>query len=127
MRDDTLELAKRLHANGEDMHTVIYQSLSNERKHTIAGKLCRLRHHLIWFGGWEKANCLGWRFKGDPFPLTIAGFMGGGLTIFGHWLNVRIPSTWLVVNFRERYAYVSPDGTPQGATRWLYGRRGIYA
>lgn len=118
MRDDTLALAERLQAGGEDMHTVIYQALSNERKHTLAGKLCRLRHKLVWFGGWEKANCLGWRFKGDPFPLTILGT----LTLFGHWLQLRLPGTWLVISFRERYAYVSPDGTPRGATRWLYGK-----
>lgn len=120
MRDDTLALAERLQASGEDMHTVIYQALSNERKHTVAGKLCRLRHKLVWFGGWEKANCLGWRLKGDPFPLTILST----LTLFGHWMQLRLPGTWLVINFRERYAYVSPDGTPQGATKWLYGRRG---
>lgn len=95
-----------------------------ERRSTLAYWLCRWRQKLIWFGGWEESNCGGWSFKTDgcrwmaPFPLTVAS----ALTLFGDWWQLKLPGTILVWSIGNG-VYLSPDGTPRSATRWLIGKR----
>lgn len=89
----------------------------------------RVRTWFVWVGGWEEANGAGWRFRipvgsrriwMTPTPVS---FLGHRLTIFGHWFDFRVPGGVLVVNFRERHAYISRDGTPSSAHHWLWGYR----
>ena len=108
---------KTLHWNGERWYV-------EERS-----VLSRLRKWFVWFGGWERADgrwqfrtprTLGHRIWMYPTPVSV---LGHRVTFFGHWLQVRVSSGWLVVNFRERYAYVSANGTPNNAHCWLWGLR----
>jgi len=79
--------------------------------------LKRARQWLVWFGGWEKANGAGWSFRrGGPTPISLLGHRftlhrwGWALrTRTGHW--VRTPDA----------LYLSIDGTPRGAVRYLVG------
>lgn len=88
----------------------------------------RLRQWVVWVGGWERANGKGWalsttngrgRLWLSPTPVS---FFGHRLTIYGHWIGAGRRAR-LVVNFRDRYAYLSVDGTPSGAYAWLWGLR----
>jgi hypothetical protein len=84
----------------------------------------RLRQWVIWLGGWELANGGGWRLRtsggkvADPFPVSV---LGHRLTVYGHWLSAVTPRGYVVVNVRERHAYVSTNGTPRGAHTWIWG------
>lgn len=124
MRDESLAIAVAEMAESGDLRTAVYRAIVNERQHTVAYKICRLRHKLIWFGGWERANCGGWRFRLepghwlDPFPLTICS----ALTLYGRWWQLRLPGTIFVWARNQEGVYMSPDGTPRSATRW-FGKR----
>ena len=89
----------------------------------------RARQWLIWVGGWETANGAGWRFRipyingrhlwMSPTPVSILGhwatWYGWGLTVrFGWW---SFTWDWRV----SRHAYLSTNGTPNGAFHWLWG------
>jgi hypothetical protein len=78
----------------------------------------RLRQWVVWFGGWERPNGGGWSFRGGPTPVSLFGHR---LTLHGHWFDVRTPAGYLVVDVRERTAYVSPNGTPRHAHTWIRG------
>jgi hypothetical protein len=87
----------------------------------------RVRRWFVWVGGWERANGEGWQFRTpylgrhlwhSPTPVSVFGHRA---TFYGHWLQVRVSSGWLVVNFRERYAFISANGTPNQAHCWLWG------
>ena len=90
----------------------------------------RVRQWVIWIGGWERANGAGWQFSikhpyrrvgriwMGPTPVSL---LGHRVTFFSHWFDFRIRSGVVVVNFRERHAYVSRDGTPNRAHHWLWG------
>ncbi len=83
--------------------------------------LRRMRHNIIWIGGWEVGN--GWSLRASwgwrsPTPVTICRF----LTFYGWGLDCRLPWTILVWAWRgERGIYLSRDGTPGRAT-WLLGK-----
>lgn len=48
--------------------------------------------------------------------------LGHSATYFGHWAQLSLGRRgWLVVNWRDKYAYVSVDGTPGSAHVWLWG------
>ena len=88
----------------------------------------RIRRWCIWVGGWERANGAGWCLRipsatgghlwMSPTPISLAGHR---VTIHRHWFQVRIASGHLVVDLRERHAYISRDGTPNNAHHWLWG------
>lgn len=106
------------------LRAAVNAALITDRRRTLAYWLCRWRQKLIWFGGWERSNCGGFEFKTEsgrwvtPFPLTVAG----ALTLFGTWWQLKLPWTILVWS-RDNGCYMSPDGTPGNATRWLIGKR----
>lgn len=52
-----------------------------------------------------------------PWPVTI---WWGRLTLYGWGWNLFMRGTYLVWAPREAGLYVSPDGTPSRATRWLW-------
>jgi hypothetical protein len=113
------------HASDPALRGALTAALIAERKRTFSYQLCRLRQKVIWFGGWERANCGGWRFRlepglwMDPFPLSLFGC----ITFYGWGLQVRLPHTFFVWTWRgDRGMYVSPDGTPNKATRWITRR-----
>lgn len=95
-----------------------------ERSETLAYRLCRLRQKLIWFGGWEFPNCGGFDIRrsdgrlADPTPLTVASCF----THFGRWWQLKLPWTILVWSPMSGGLYLSQDGTPRSATRWLIGK-----
>ena len=104
------------------MRAAVTAALVADRKRTIGYWLCRLRQRVIWFGGWEEANCGGWRFRMDsgrwisPTPVSVFRVF----THYGWGWQVRLPGTILV---RSRDGvYFSPNGTPRGATLWFTKR-----
>ena len=126
---DPYEAAEAAHAEAPPAYALraaITAALIAERKRTIAYWLCRARHRLIWFGGWERVNCGGWQLRRwgrwlDPYPLSILG----RLTFYGWGLQCRLPGTIFVWSWHgARRAYFSPDGTPRSATRWITGKEG---
>ena len=91
-----------------------------ECNHSIAK---RIRRWLIWIGGWEKANGAGWRFRTDigkrfvtPWPVSV---LDHWVTVYGKWFQLRTSQGWFVVS-KDR-AFISHDGTPQGAHLWFWG------
>lgn len=123
---------RTIHWNGENWY---------ERDWSIAH---RIRHWVIWIGGWEKANGEGWHIlRKNPHPLLYPGWRGHiqsptPWSLFGHrfthygwgW-NLRIGRDYLTYVKRQRYCdgrtltthrlYLSPDGTPGQAHVWLLG------
>lgn len=101
-------------------------AIITERRSTLAYWLCRWRQKLIWFGGWERPNCGGWDLRKvsgpgiqSPAPVTVCS----ALTIYGRgWWHLKLPGTILVWSNRSGGVYLSPDGTPRSATRWLIGK-----
>ena len=91
------------------------------------------RQRLLWFGGWEVPDLMqtdrglpAWRFRLEggtwmpPWPVSILR----RLTVFSWGAQLSIFGTYAVVVWRGgRCAYLSPDGTPSHATRFLWGRR----
>lgn len=106
------------------LRLAVNAAILSERQRTLAYRLCRWRQKLIWFGGWERPNCGGfdWRKSSggiqSPTPVTVANC----LTLFGDWWHLKLPWTILVWS-RDNGVYLSPDGTPRSATRWLIGKR----
>lgn len=91
------------------------------RQGTWRQYLCRLRRKVIWIGGWERANCEGWRFRLDdghwmsPTPWSLFTFF----TYYGWGWDLHLPQGVLVYSKRLGL-FISPDGTPQHrCTRWL--------
>lgn len=99
----------------------------------LGGLWKRLRHKVIWIGGWERPELLQWdeglpafepRRRGrwaDPTPMTLFG----RITYYGWGIQVELKSTYLVVVFARRNdpgrAYLSTDGTPGRASRFFWG------
>jgi hypothetical protein len=97
--------------------------------------LMRAFRWVVWFGGWERPHLMRWREGGprfqfrnqhgwrSPNPVSILGHTatcyGWGLTIRPPWVRNTLTFHWR----RQRYAYLSPDGTPSSATLWLFGKR----
>lgn len=86
--------------------------------------LKRIARWCIWFGGWETHRNGGWpllkRLRQEM--ISPVSLFGHRLTYFGHWADMKLPGHGiLVVNWRERYAFISRDGTPDSAHTWLYG------
>ena len=89
-----------------------------------------LRHWFVWVGGWEKANGAGWNFfyRGangkrrllSPTPISLFGHR---ITFYGWGWQIRVGKRWLVASKAGHplQVYLSPDGTPSGATSWWYG------
>jgi hypothetical protein len=90
--------------------------------------------HLIHFMGWEPPYLMQWREgtgnwvfrhkrtnnRKDPYPIAVLGV----LVLFGGWLQLKIGRQYLVWNYRHRYAYTSPDGTPgHKDARAIFGMR----
>lgn len=93
----------------------------------------RVRLWLAWFGGWEKANSSGWRFRiGDTFvgptPISILG-RRATLQVWPRAWQVAIclGHEYLVIHVGRRghrdetMVYLSPDCTPQSAHTFFYG------
>lgn len=77
--------------------------------------LKRLARHILWLGGWEAH---GWNaFKHGFTPVSVLR----RVTFYSHFADIKTPWGYLVVNWRDRHAYLSHDATPQGAHAWLYG------
>lgn len=124
---DPYEAAEAAYRESEDVGTyrlraAITAALVAERKRSIAYWLCRARQRVIWFGGWEEANCGGWRFRArsskrwmGPTPVSVLRVF----TYYGWGWQLRIPGTILVKS--PNGLYLSPDGTPGSATRWFIG------
>lgn len=70
--------------------------------------------------GWRRvSNWLLWRPNASWSFFSV---LGHTVTYFGHWAQLRVGDDgWLVVNWREEYAYVSRNGTPVNAHIWLWG------
>lgn len=94
----------------------------------------RMRQWLFWIGGWELANGAGWRpLLSNPnrllgwmfMPPTPISVLGHRATFYGWGLTFRYAGSWLTVTFprgdQPLRAYVSNDGTPQGAHTWIAG------
>lgn len=119
------EAAYKAHAGLGDhqIRAAITAALVAERKRTLAYWLCWLRQRVIWFGGWEEANCGGWRFRIDggrwmsPTPVSVFRVF----THYGWGWQLRLPGTIFVYS-RQSGAYFSPDGTPRSATLWVTKR-----
>jgi hypothetical protein len=79
----------------------------------------RVAEWIVWVGGWStfRKFSLGFRLR----HLTPVSIVGHRTTFYGHWFDVKTPEGVLVVNLRERYAFISRDGTPGRAHLWLYG------
>ncbi|RZJ12200.1 MAG: hypothetical protein EOP39_04380 [Rubrivivax sp.] len=104
------------------LRLAVNAALITDRKRTLAYWLCRWRQKVVWFGGWEHPNCGGFEIRrngriADPTPLRIASCF----THFGDWWHLKLPRTILVWS-RDNAVYLSPDGTPRNATRWLIGK-----
>ena len=99
---------------------------------------CRWRQkHLIWFGGWELANCTGWRFRleptnlgktiwMDPTPISILN----RLTIYrwGFDLKCRrrhLPGWYVLTRIWRWKFYWSLDGTPSHTGAKIYWQGGL--
>jgi hypothetical protein len=94
--------------------------------------LKRIRHWIIWIGGWEKVNSTGWEFftnygkkkLKDPTPITLFGHF---ITIqpFGFYLSFKrgyfVVSRSGIKKGQPTQIYLSPNGTPQGAICWFHG------
>lgn len=91
----------------------------------------RIRQWFIWLGGWELANGRGWRFwiphntiNGtkklwmSPYPISL---LGHRMTFYGWGMEIKLSSGWIVWNFNRRYCFISRNGTPNDAHRWLWG------
>lgn len=107
------------------LREAITAALLADRKRRLSFHLCRWRQsYLLWVGGWERANCGGWELRTkegklrDPLPVTVAG----RLNLFGWGWNLKAFGTILVYSHCSGL-YVSPDGTPGSATRWLWPTR----
>ena len=105
------------------LRQAVNAALIADRKRTLAYWLCRWRQALIWFGGWELSNCGGFEIRrhgrlADPTPVTVASCF----TCFGRWWQLKLPGTYLVWSPMSGGLYLSPDGTPRSATRWLIGK-----
>ena len=104
------------------MRAAVTAALVADRKRTLAYWLCRLRQRVIWIGGWEEANCGGWRFRMDsgrwmsPTPVSVFRVF----THYGWGWQLRLPTTILVKS--PEGVYCSPDGTPRASTLWLTKR-----
>ena len=105
------------------LRCAVTAALIAERRGTLAYWLCRLRQRVIWFGGWERPNCGGFEIRrggkiADVTPITIA-------KCFTHYRwgwDLKLPGTILVWSPRSGGLYLSPDGTPRSATRWIIGK-----
>lgn len=104
------------------LRAAITAALVADRARSIGYHLCRLRQRwLLWVGGWEEPNCGGWRLRSDhgwrePSPVTVLR----AFTYYGWGMQLRLPGTILVWCWRgDRGIYLSPNGTPGQATRWL--------
>ena len=101
------------------MRAAITAALVAERKRTIGYWLRRARQLVIWFGGWEKANCGGWDMLTNdgrlrsPTPVSVMRVY----THYGWGWQFRLFATILVKS--PDGVYFSPDGTPNKATRWM--------
>lgn len=76
----------------------------------------RVARWFVWLGGWDAHGRDA--FKHGFSPVSVLGHV---VTYFGHWAQAKTPWGYLVVNWRERYAFIARDGTPDGAHVWLYG------
>jgi len=70
-----------------------------------------------------------WLFErlvpGHPHPFRL---FGGLICVYsGKWADIRLRKNWLVVSWRKnrRYAFISPDGTPNRAL-WGVGNFNRY-
>ena len=118
------EVAYKEHG-GEMSHPLraaITAALVADRKRTLAYWLCRARQRVIWFGGWEEANCGGWGFRSasgrlmSPTPVSV-------LRVFTHYgwgWSLHLPNT--ILTRGPDGVYFSPDGTPRSATLWVTKR-----
>lgn len=122
---EAAEAAHKAHEGmGEhhQLYAAITAALVADRKRSLAYWLCRLRQRVIWFGGWEEANCGGWRFRTDsgrwmsPTPVSVFR----AFTHYGWGWQLRLPTTILVKS--PQGVYCSPDGTPRRSTLWLTKR-----
>ncbi len=77
-----------------------------------------LRKWLVWFGGWEKADGTGWKFRinyghrigwRNPYPLSVLGHMA---TFFSWGWQIRLSDNYWLVWAKRTGLYVSSDGTP---------------
>jgi hypothetical protein len=86
----------------------------------------RIQERIAWIGGWQThgpksrfpvslRQRLSWEL------LTPIALFGHRIVLYRHWFDVRTPYGTLVVNLRERYAFISHNGTPTAAHTWLYG------
>lgn len=128
---DPYKAAEAAHADaifdlGQDnkhaLRAAVTAALIADRKRSLGYWITRFRQRwLLWVGGWEEPNCGGWRIRRDygmasPTPVTVLHF----LTFYGWGLDCRLPWTILVWSWRgDRGIYLSKDGTPGSASRWL--------
>lgn len=83
----------------------------------------RIQEWICWVGGWKTHSSGGWplRRRLSLQLLTPISLIGHRVTLYGHWFDVKLPIGVLVVNVRDRYAFISRNGTPGAAHTWLYG------
>jgi hypothetical protein len=79
----------------------------------------RVARWVVWLGGWDAHGRLAFRYGFSPVSV-----LGHRVTYYGHWADIRTPLGILVVNWRDKHAYISRDGTPDSAHVWLHGAPG---
>ncbi len=128
---DPYEAAEAAHAHAvreygaADKHALrsaVTAALVADRKRSLGYWITRFRQRwLLWVGGWEEPNCGGWKLRGDygwrdPAPVMVLR----AFTYYGWGAQLQLPWTILVWSWHgDRGIYLSPDGTPGSATRWL--------
>lgn len=64
-----------------------------------------------------------WKFKRLGSARWKFPWMVGPITFYGWGLNVELKKTYFSWKWKvNNYAYLSPDGTPQRATKWFWGQ-----
>ena len=128
---DPYEAAEAAHAHAvreygaADKHALrsaVTAALVADRKRALGYWITRCRQRwLRWVGGWEEPNGGGWKLRGDygwrdPAPVMVLR----AFTYYGWGAQLQLPWTILVWSWHgDRGIYLSPDGTPGSATRWL--------
>jgi hypothetical protein len=84
-----------------------------------------LRNWVIWCGGWEKANGLGWEIfnsRGKLKDIAPLSLFGHRFIHYGWGWQIRLGDRGILTrNTREGTLYLSSNGAPSQASAWFMG------
>lgn len=96
---------------------------NGERWYRPRSRWSRLLRWFVWVGGWDTFRSRPLRQRLRLTYLTPISVAGHRATLYGTggrwWAQVRTPRGYIV--FSRTKAYLSADGTPQGAHVWWWG------